>query len=126
LKHWTEKLPTVKELDVMTEVRPRCRCQLNTCPHHPGDPGGCPRFATNLQDSLCAECRDAKIKALQNEIAEIDDEIEKTKIALVALQTGMSSEGDLEDEELIHLDSQRKKLASELEQSEKAKADKGQ
>lgn len=103
----------------MAETRPRCRCKLMTCTHQPGE---CDRFAADSEFLLCSECRDAKIKALEDEIAEIDAEIEQTKIALVALQTGMSPEGDLEDEELLRLDTKRKKVASQLKQLKKVNA----
>jgi hypothetical protein len=98
----------------MTEVRPRCKCQMN-CPHHRNDPGGCTRFATNLEDRLCAECREAKIKSLEDELREVKKEIEKSKIALAALQIGISPEGELEDEGIILLDEHRRKLAREVD-----------
>src|SRR5580692_2962109 len=98
----------------MTEVRPRCKCQLD-CAHHRNDPGGCPRFATNLEHRLCEECREAKIKSLEDELKQVQEQIDETKIALVALQTGMSSEGDLEDEEIIRLDQIHKKIAKEID-----------
>jgi|SRR5579872_1873453 len=63
----------------------------------------------------------AEIQKLEQQIKQLDEQIEDRKSELVEAQVGVREEGQLEDEELISLYGQRKKLGRDLDGLKPAK-----